>query len=79
VQCWGANDSGQLGNGTLASSSTPVTVIALSDAASISSGRSHTCVLTTDAAVVCWGSNLSGQLGIGVSVNRYTPVAVIMK
>jgi alpha-tubulin suppressor-like RCC1 family protein len=61
--CWGANDSGQLGNGTSVSSPLPVQVAGLSNVVHVSAGDTHTCACTSDGAVWCWGWNGSGQLG----------------
>lgn len=66
VQCWGANDSGQLGNGTnILESLTPVTVIGIDNATAVAAGANSTCALLASGAVKCWGSNWYGQLGDG--------------
>ncbi|MBN1439877.1 MAG: hypothetical protein JW929_10750 [Anaerolineales bacterium] len=64
VQCWGLNESGQLGDGTTESRNTPVDVPALKDgAAFIAAGTAHTCAGTLRGEVMCWGNNELGQLG----------------
>src|SRR5207302_1841796 len=78
--CWGANGSGQLGDGTMTSRSSPVLVQAPAGVsfAAVTGGAAHTCGLTTglSAAAYCWGGNGSGQLGDGTKTNQLTPVLV---
>ena len=45
VQCWGYNGSGNLGNGSTMSSSTPVSVTGISNATAVSVGNYHTCAV----------------------------------
>ena len=67
--CWGADDEGQLGDGSGAGSgsATPVAVADTggSDFAQIEVGDRHVCAVSVDAAVWCWGDDASGQLGDG--------------
>jgi alpha-tubulin suppressor-like RCC1 family protein/alpha-beta hydrolase superfamily lysophospholipase len=65
VKCWGANDKGQLGNGTTTASSTPVDVVGITTATAIAAGISHTCVLLSDSTVKCWGDNSNLEAGVG--------------
>lgn len=65
VHCFGNNDVGQLGNGTLTTTFDPDGVVALPEGTvvvTLVSGPRHTCVLGQGDAVVCWGSNDGGQL-----------------
>ncbi len=63
-QCWGANETGQLGTGTQFSSPTPAMVPASTEAAtSMAPGRHHTC-RSAAGKVHCWGANHRGQLGV---------------
>src|SRR3989449_185070 len=80
--CWGANGSGQLGDGTMTNRSSPVLVQAPAGVsfAAVTGGDLHTCGLATglSAAAYCWGGNGSGQLGDGTTTtNRLTPVLVL--
>lgn len=74
VKCWGANASGQLGQGDQLSSNIPLGLdINLDTVSSIVSGNEHTCALGTFGGIEqmkCWGANASGQLGVGDTNNR---------
>ena len=74
MYCWGNNGSGQLGNGTTTSSTTPTAVSGGNQFFALSAGTSHTCGVTFDDALYCWGDNSSGQLGNGSLTNSSVPV-----
>jgi len=83
VLCWGANNSGQLGNGNTGSaSSVPVAVVnstgqsPLTGVLAISSGLDDTCAVTGGGAALCWGANGNGQLGNGNTADSSVPVNV---
>lgn len=77
VQCWGRNDSGQLGNGNTTNSNTSVTITSISGpVTALAAGDTHTCALTSAGSVECWGNNAHGQLGDGTTTNSSTPVTV---
>jgi len=63
--CWGANDFGQLGDGSRTPSATAVAVTGKLVLASLSAGATHTCGVTTSGDTYCWGGNWHGQLGNG--------------
>jgi alpha-tubulin suppressor-like RCC1 family protein len=64
LYCWGENNSGQLGDGTVTSRPIPFIVSGgFTDWRSVSSGGSHTCAIRGSDRLYCWGSNARGQLG----------------
>ena len=81
IKCWGENRSGQLGNGSTASSNAPKAVSNLRGAIALSIGAdvnySHTCAALADGGVRCWGDNTTGCLGDGTTVDRSIPVATL--
>jgi alpha-tubulin suppressor-like RCC1 family protein len=72
VQCWGSNEFGQLGDGTMTDEYAPETVIA-SGAAAVTCGTRHTCALMIDGTVRCWGDN---QYGATAGSSPTTPVSI---
>jgi len=65
VYCWGANEDGQLGNGTTTNNSSPVAVASALKFSTVSAGGDHTCGVTTGRVAYCWGFNYYGELGTG--------------
>jgi alpha-tubulin suppressor-like RCC1 family protein len=76
IGCWGANDTGQLGNGSATDSVSPVSPIGISEANAVAAGAGVTCALLVTGAVDCWGANESGALGNGTTVTSTIPVRV---
>src|SRR5688572_29970822 len=77
VVCWGANNFGQLGNGTVIPSTAPVAVSGLTGVTAIAAGFTHTCALVYGGAVKCWGQNVFGNLGDGTTTQSNFPVNVV--
>lgn len=73
VYCWGQNNMGQLGSGTVSNSSTTstevVTVSLPEDIDQVSVSIGSTCALGDSGTVYCWGQNTRGQVADGTIVN----------
>ncbi len=81
VLCWGANDHGQLGAGSIGGSSAlPLPVQGLgSGVTALAAGTDHSCALLGQdggTSVLCWGRNDHGQLGDGTTSDRPVPIVV---
>ncbi|MGH7628198.1 MAG: Ig-like domain-containing protein, partial [Gemmatimonadales bacterium] len=76
IYCWGANSSGQLGDGTTADRARPAAVQALVSFRAITAGATHACALSQTGRAYCWGDNAAGQLGDGTTTPRSIPVVV---
>lgn len=64
VLCWGANDRGQLGDGTMVDAAEARLTLGVSGAREVVAGEAHTCALLDDGQVLCWGDDSRGQLTI---------------
>jgi alpha-tubulin suppressor-like RCC1 family protein len=77
VWSWGLNTSGQLGDGTTVTKSSPVALTGGGSWIQISAGYSHTVGLKSNYTLYAWGSGTSGQLGQGTdATNRSSPVQI---
>jgi alpha-tubulin suppressor-like RCC1 family protein len=65
--CKGANESGQLGDGTLTARDNAVQIGADTDWKMLTAGTAFTCGLRTSGDLYCWGSNDYGEMGDGNS------------
>jgi alpha-tubulin suppressor-like RCC1 family protein len=66
--CWGADGSGQLGDGGDGSDKgAPVRVGMESDWIAISAGQDHACGIRQGGALYCWGDDNDSELGDGGS------------
>lgn len=77
--CWGADNSGQLGDNGSSDKTSPVPVVdpsgnTFQHFSQIVGGNAHFCASLTDGvSVYCWGDNSVGQLGTGDVMKSATP------
>jgi alpha-tubulin suppressor-like RCC1 family protein len=75
---WGVGFSGRLGDGTITSRSSPVSVIGgFTDWCQVSAGERHTAAVRTNGTLWAWGENGNGQAGDGTTTCKTSPVSVI--
>lgn len=74
-RCWGSNDSGQIGDGTMFARLTATSVMGLGTVAILDVGQAFACA-TAGSGLSCWGDNTHGQLGTGLTTPSSTPVSV---
>lgn len=76
VQCWGAGNDGEIGNGSFSDQLTPVSASILSsNVTQIAAGDAHFCAIES-GDVYCWGLNVNGQLGQGNTTSSNIPLPV---
>ena len=74
---WGANSSGQLGDGTHTPRHVPTRIGTANAWKMVSTYSNHTVALKNDGTLWAWGSNGSGRLGIGsAGDDQVNPVEV---
>ena len=75
---WGFNNStGQLGDNTVVTKSTPVTTFSGgTNWKQAACGGNHTAAIKTDGTLWTWGFNTSGQLGDNTAATKSIPVQV---
>jgi len=66
--------SGQLGDGTIMPSHTPIQI--MDDVTSVAIGFNHMLAVRTDGSIWTWGNNNYGQLGDGTTRNRTSPINI---
>ena len=75
---WGLNSNGRLGDGTITSRQSPVTVVGgITSWSQLSGGTGHSLGVTTTGIAYAWGFNGQGRLGDGTTSSRLSPVTVV--
>jgi len=72
---WGANNAGQLGNGTFLTNNidSPIQIGIGNNWKYISAGNEFSLAIKNDSTLWAWGSNLAGELGNNTQSNQNTP------
>jgi alpha-tubulin suppressor-like RCC1 family protein len=77
---WGDNTSGQLGNNSTTSTSSPVQVLpGTTNWYYVSAGGSFASAIKTDGTLWIWGSNIAGQLGDNSIISVSSPIQTLAK
>ena len=77
VYAWGANNYGQLGDGSKTQRVSPVLISTLSGVTQLVAGDFHSMAVTSGGAVYAWGGNTYGQIGDnGALTDRTSPVLI---
>jgi alpha-tubulin suppressor-like RCC1 family protein len=75
---WGLNSFGQLGDNTITSRRSPVSVVGgYTDWKQVSAGYSHSLGIRANGTAWAWGRNLGGSLGDSTTTSRRSPVSVV--
>jgi len=75
--CWGENEVGAVGDGSLLDRLTPSAVAGQHSFSTLDAGYRHTCGLAGTGILYCWGSNRAGQLGVNSVAMQVTPARVV--
>ncbi len=76
VTCWGANDVGQLGDGTTRNATVPMRTKDLHGVVDLSLNYDTSCAVLIGGPIKCWGSNDDGLLGASADAFSATPVSI---
>jgi alpha-tubulin suppressor-like RCC1 family protein len=90
--CWGANGSGEIGDGTQAEETSLLWTIGGGNKASptqettdgtwshASTGQGYTCAISSSTGIPwCWGNNSAGELGTNDQNSSLVPVEVVVQ
>ena len=75
---WGGNDTGRLGDNSVTSRSSPVSVVGgITDWIFLEARASHSIGIRANGTMWSWGTNLVGELGNNSTVSRSSPGSVV--
>ncbi len=74
--CWGLNSSGQLGDNTTTSATSPVQLNGPTNWVNLSAYGNHMCAVASGGNGYCWGSNGNGQVGDNTTTDRSVPTSL---
>lgn len=74
--CWGGNNFGEVGSGSVALPNGPVQVYGGLRFTKVAIGGNHSCGIATNSYTYCWGQNASGEVGDGTTADRFAPARV---
>ena len=76
--CWGSNASGQIGDNTITSRSSPVQTIAFgTNWKQAACGALYMAAVKNDGTLWCWGVNSNGCLGDNTTLSKSSPVQTV--
>lgn len=73
---WGANNRGQLGDGTTINRLTPIQIGNLNDWKYVTAFSGHSMAIKNDNSLWAWGFNEDGSIGNGTTIDQYTTIQV---
>jgi alpha-tubulin suppressor-like RCC1 family protein len=77
AKCWGWNQHGEVGDGTVVDRHVPTDVSGLTTGVTqVSAGQEHSCARMSGGSLSCWGDNARGQMGDGTTTSSSLPVGV---
>lgn len=77
VYCWGANQAGEIGQGTTSPYYRVPTLVPLpGPAVEVAAGNTYACAVLASGEAYCWGNNDVWQHGTGELGDNYSPVRV---
>jgi len=75
---WGGNANGRLGDNSIISRSSPVSVVGgFTDWCQVSAGCNHSLGVRSNGTAWAWGFNEQGQLGNNSTISSRSPVSVV--